>query len=246
MATLAARRALLRILGTELPIIQAPMAGVQVGALAVAVSDVGGLGSLPCAMLTVETMRKELAAIRAATSKPYNVNFFCHTQPPPSVECEATWRKLLAPYFREYGIDADSIPAGPGRAPFTAELADALEEFAPRVVSFHFGLPSPALVARVKSWGSKILASATTVDEAGWLEANGADAVIAQGADAGGHRGTRSRVDSSRVRRRTSSRRDPGDRRARALRASSARCACCSSSRAVSARRPRCRGRAAS
>ena len=117
------------------------------------------------------------------------MNFFCHTPPTPSAEREAAWRQLLAPYFTEYGIDADSIPAGPGRAPFTAEAADALEEFEPRVVSFHFGLPAPDLVARVKSWGSKILASATTVDEARWLEAHGVDAIIAQGSEAGGHRG---------------------------------------------------------
>ena len=189
MATGAARQALLRILGTELPIIQAPMAGVQLGALAVAVSNAGGLGSLPCAMLTVDAMRKELAAIRVGTSEPYNVNFFCHTPPTPSAEREAAWRKLLAPYFREHGIDEASIPAGPGRAPFTSESADALEEFQPRVVSFHFGLPASDLVARVKRWGSKILASATTVNEARWLEANGVDAVIAQGSEAGGHRG---------------------------------------------------------
>jgi nitronate monooxygenase len=189
MATLAARQTLLRLLGTELPIVQAPMAGAQVGALAAAVSNAGGLGSLPCAMLTVETMRKEIAAIRAATDKPYNVNFFCHTPPTPSAEREAAWRKLLAPYFAEHGIDAESIPAGPGRAPFTAESAAALEQFEPRVVSFHFGLPSAELVARVKRWGATILASATTVDEARWLEAHGADAVIAQGSEAGGHRG---------------------------------------------------------
>jgi nitronate monooxygenase len=152
------------------------------------VSNAGGLGSLPCAMLSVETMRKELAAIGAGTGKAYNVNFFCHTPPAPSAEREAAWRNLLAPYFSEYDIDADSIPAGPGRAPFTTELADALEEFEPRVVSFHFGLPSPELVARVKRWGSKILSSATTVDEARWLERNGVDAVIAQGVEAGGHR----------------------------------------------------------
>jgi nitronate monooxygenase len=165
------------------------MAGVQLGALAVAVSNAGGLGSLPCAMLTVEGMRKELAAIRDATAKPYNVNFFCHTPPTPSAAGEAAWRKLLAPYFAEYGIDAGAISPGPGRAPFTAEAADALAELEPRVVSFHFGLPPRELVAQVKRSGAAILASATTVDEARWLEANGADAVIAQGAEAGGHRG---------------------------------------------------------
>jgi nitronate monooxygenase len=165
------------------------MAGVQVGALAIAVSNAGGLGSLPCALIGVETMRKELAAIRAATTRPYNVNFFCHTPPAPSAERDAAWRKLMTPYFDEYGIDSSSIAAGPGRAPFTDEWADALEEFAPRVVSFHFGLPAPELLARVRRWGSTVLASATTVAEARWLEANGADAVIAQGLEAGGHRG---------------------------------------------------------
>jgi nitronate monooxygenase len=189
MQKVAARQALLRLLGTELPIIQAPMAGVQAGALAITVSTSGGLGSLPCAMLTVETMSKELAAICAATDRPYNVNFFCHAPPSPSADREAVWRRALAPYFGEYGIEPDAIPAAPARAPFTAASADALEEFKPRVVSFHFGLPAPELVARVKRWGSKVVASATTVDEALWLEANGVDAIVAQGAEAGGHRG---------------------------------------------------------
>src|SRR5687767_15464643 len=110
-------------LGSELRLIQAPMAGFQGAALAIAVCKAGGLGSLPCAMLTVEAMRKELAAIRAGTTSPYNVNFFCHTPPAPSADREAAWRKLLTPYFDEYGIDADSIPAGPGRAPFSGEWA---------------------------------------------------------------------------------------------------------------------------
>ena len=189
MPNVAASKALLRLLGTELPIIQAPMAGVQTSALALAVSRSGGLGSLPCAMLSAETMRKELAAIRAGTDAPYNVNFFCHAPPSPNAEREAAWRRALAPYFREYGIEPDAITAAPARAPFTAALADALEEARPRVVSFHFGLPAPELVARVKRWGSKILASATAVDEARWLEAHGADAIIAQGSEAGGHRG---------------------------------------------------------
>jgi nitronate monooxygenase len=178
-----------KLLGTELPIVQAPMAGVQGAALAVAVSNAGGLGSLPCAMLTVDAMRKELAAIRAQTRKPFNVNFFCHRPPDPGFEREAAWRAALAPYYEEYGIDASAIPAGPGRQPFTAEIADALAEFKPPVVSFHFGLPAPELLARVRSWGAKILSSATTVDEARWLEAHGVDAVIAQGIEAGGHRG---------------------------------------------------------
>jgi nitronate monooxygenase len=184
-----ASTAIARLLGTELPIIQAPMAGAQVSALTIAVSNAGGLGSLPCAMLTLDGMRKELAAVKAGTSKPYNVNFFCHAPPVPDAQREAAWRKVLSPYYKEYGIDPAAIPAGPGRAPFSAEAADALEDFRPAVVSFHFGLPSPELLARVQAWGSKVLASATSVDEARWLEARGVDAVIAQSAEAGGHQG---------------------------------------------------------
>jgi len=181
--------ALTQLLGMALPIIQAPMAGVQAGTLAVAVSNAGGLGSLPCALLSVDGMRKELAAIAAQTDRPYNVNFFCHAEPVPDAQREAAWRTTLDPYYREFGIDPAGIPAGPGRAPFTAAAADVLAEFRPRVVSFHFGLPSEALLARVRTWNAKVLASATTVDEARWLEAQGVDAIIAQGAEAGGHRG---------------------------------------------------------
>ncbi|OFZ93839.1 MAG: 2-nitropropane dioxygenase [Betaproteobacteria bacterium RIFCSPLOWO2_02_67_12] len=178
-----------QLLGIDLPIIQAPMAGAQGSALAVAVSNAGGLGSLPCAMLSPEAMRGELAAISKQTAKPYNVNFFCHAPPAASAEREAAWRAALAPYYKEFGIDADQVPAGPGRAPFSAEAAEVLGEFRPAVVSFHFGLPSVDLVAQAKSWGAKILSSATTIDEARWLEARGVDAVIAQGVEAGGHRG---------------------------------------------------------
>ena len=177
------------LLGIDLPIIQAPMAGVQVSALAVAVSNAGGLGSLPCAMLTAEVMQQELAAIRAQTDKPFNVNFFCHVPPTPSEERQARWHEALAPYFTEFGIDPATIASGPGRSPFTAAVADALAEFKPPIVSFHFGLPTAELMARVRSWGAKIIGCATTVDEARWLEAHGADAIIAQGNEAGGHRG---------------------------------------------------------
>jgi nitronate monooxygenase len=178
-----------QLLDIKLPIIQAPMAGVQGSALAIAVSNAGALGSLPCAMLSLEAMLGELTAIRAKTNKPFNVNFFCHVPPAPSAEREAAWRAALAPYYDEYEIDAASIPAGPGRMPFSADAADVLAEFRPAVVSFHFGLPSAELLARVKAWGSKILSSATTVEEARWLEAHGVDAIIAQGIEAGGHRG---------------------------------------------------------
>ena len=177
------------LLGIELPIIQAPMAGVQGSALALAVSNAGGLGSLPCAMLSLDAMRNELAKIKSHTTRPYNVNFFCHVPPTPSAERETVWRAALARYYQEFGLDMADIPAGPGRTPFSSEFADALSEFKPTVVSFHFGLPSTELVARVRSWGSKIFCSATTVDEARWLEAHGVDAIIAQGLEAGGHRG---------------------------------------------------------
>lgn len=177
------------LLGTDWPIIQAPMAGVQGSALAIAVSEAGGLGSLPCAMLGPDALRNELAAIRSRTERPFNVNFFCHTPPVPSAEREAAWRGTLAPYYREFGLDPAAVPAGPGRAPFSAEFAEVLSEFEPPVVSFHFGLPTAGLLARVKAWGATVLSSATTVDEARWLEAHGADAVIAQGVEAGGHRG---------------------------------------------------------
>jgi nitronate monooxygenase len=177
------------ILGIELPIVQAPMAGVQGSALAVAVSNAGGLGSLPCAMLGPDAMRKELDAIRAQTTRPFNVNFFCHTPPVPSAEHEAAWRTALAPYYQELGVDVGTTAGGSSRTPFDLAAADVLEEFRPAVVSFHFGLPSPALLARVRGWGAKVLSSATTVEEARWLEARGVDAVIAQGLEAGGHRG---------------------------------------------------------
>ena len=178
-----------QLLGVGLPIIQAPMAGVQGSALAIAVSNAGGLGSLPCAMLGLDTMRSELATIKAQCGKPFNVNFFCHVPPLANAERDGVWRGVLAPYYKELGIEADSIPSGPGRIPFSSEAADLLSEFKPAVVSFHFGLPSPALVERVKGYGSKVLSSATTVEEALWLEARGVDAIIAQGLEAGGHRG---------------------------------------------------------
>jgi nitronate monooxygenase len=177
------------LLGVETPIIQAPMAGVQGAALAAAVSNAGGLGSLPAAMLGVGALRAELATLRAQTSRPFNVNFFCHVPPAPEATGEESWRRALAPYYAELGVDPQAIPAAPVRAPFNQEMADALAEFRPAVVSFHFGLPSQELVARVRGWGARILSSATTVDEARWLEARGVDAIIAQGIEAGGHRG---------------------------------------------------------
>ncbi len=177
------------LLGTELPIIQAPMAGVQDSTLAIAVSEAGGLGSLPCAMLDPEGVRDELAELAAKTSGPFNVNFFCHKPPAADARQEAAWQAALAPYYEELGIDPGSVASGAGRAPFSDETADVLEAFKPAVVSFHFGLPSDELLARVRRWGSKVLCSATTVEEARWLASRGVDAVIAQGVEAGGHRG---------------------------------------------------------
>ncbi len=179
------------LLQTQLPLIQAPMAGVQGARLAVAVCEAGGLGSLPCAMLSPDALRAELKVLRTQTRLPWNLNFFCHAEVPRDAAREEIWRQLLAPYHREF--ETQPGPAGGGRAPFSEQLADLVEEDGslgmPKFVSFHFGLPSEHLLARVRIWGAKILASATTVAEARWLEDHGVDAVIAQGLEAGGHRG---------------------------------------------------------
>ena len=180
---------MLNFLGTDLPIIQAPMAGVQDSRLAAAVSNAGGLGSLPCAMLTAAALRAELEALKGSTNRPFNLNFFAHTPPEPDTSAEKSWRAALAPYYREYGLDEGVIANGPGRQPFNTEMAAIVEEFRPAVVSFHFGLPAPELLQRVKAAGATVLSSATTVEEALWLEGNGADGIIAQGLEAGGHRG---------------------------------------------------------
>ena len=177
------------LFNTNFSLIQAPMAGVQGSALTIAVSNAGGLGSLPCAMLTADGLRKELMAITAQTDKPYNVNFFCHTPTPVDTQREAAWKASLAPFYKALGIAMSDAAPGASRAPFDAAVADVLSEFKPPVVSFHFGLPSPELLARVRGWGAKVMSSATTVDEARWLEAHGADIIIAQGMEAGGHRG---------------------------------------------------------
>jgi nitronate monooxygenase len=177
------------LLGIELPIVQAPMAGVQASALAIAVSNAGGLGSLPCAMLSADAIRNEIAAIRSKSAKPFNVNFFCHVQPDANVAEQTAWTERLTPYYRELGLDPGSIAAGPGRFPFNASAAQVLEDAKPPVVSFHFGLPSAELMSRVRAWGAKVLGCATTVAEARWLEERGVDAIVAQGIEAGGHRG---------------------------------------------------------
>ena len=182
-------RRLLDLLGIELPIIQAPMAGATGAAMAIAVSEAGGLGSLPCALLTVEKARAEIGAIREGTSRPLNVNFFCHAPPQPDPEREEAWRSRLAPYRAELGVEVSADVTAFNRAPFDDAMCNLVEEFEPEVVSFHFGLPKRRLLDRVKSVGCKVLGSATTVGEARWLANQGCDAVIAQGLEAGGHRG---------------------------------------------------------
>jgi nitronate monooxygenase len=180
---------ILNLFGIELPIIQAPMAGANLSELVIAVSEAGGLGSLPCALLGPEQMRSELGAIRQRTSKRFNANFFCHTPATFDPSREAVWRKRLEQYYVELGLDPMAQSPALERAPFDEARCDIVCEFRPEVVSFHFGLPGKGLLERVKATGAKIISSATTVDEARWLEDHGCDAVIAQGAEAGGHRG---------------------------------------------------------
>ena len=172
-----------------MPIIQAPMAGVQDYRLAAAVCNAGGLGSLPAAMLSPEQLQQQLDNLTRATGNPFNVNFFCHTPPQPNPAAEQHWQALLKPEFERLGLSDAGNTSGPQRQPFSDIHADILEHYRPAVVSFHFGLPSKSLLDRVKGWHSKVIASATTVAEARWLEAQGADAVIVQGMEAGGHRG---------------------------------------------------------
>ena len=181
--------ALLALLKTELPLIQAPLAGAQGSRLAIAAAQAGALGSLPAAMLSMDTLQAELQRLQAA-GLPYNVNFFCHTPPVTDPVRDAAWRTRLSHRFdAEFGTDLRNAPGGAGRVPFTAEAAELLAHYRPPVMSFHFGLPTPALLQSVKDWGAVVMSSATTVEEARWLQAHGADVVIAQGLEAGGHRG---------------------------------------------------------
>ncbi len=179
---------LAELLGVRWPLVQAPMAGVQGVDLALAVSGAGGLGSLPCAMLSPQALHDALLQIQGQCL-PVNLNFFCHVPAPADPVREAAWRSALAPYYREMGLDTDASVPFAAREPFTSATADLLEPFRPTVISFHFGLPSEALLARVRGWGTRVLSSATTLAEAEWLERRGVDAIIAQGLEAGGHRG---------------------------------------------------------
>lgn len=182
-------RRILDLLRIDVPILLAPMAGTGLSDLAIAVAEAGGLGSLPTALLAPDQVRGELEKFRRHTTRPINLNFFCHAPPAADPAREAAWRARLAPYYRELGLDPDAPVKAASRAPFDDALCRLVEDLRPEVVSFHFGLPEPALLARVRATGAVILSSATTVEEARWLEARGCDAIIAQGAEAGGHRG---------------------------------------------------------
>lgn len=182
-------RRLMDLFKIDHPIVLAPMAGAVDAALVIAVAKAGGLGSLPVALFNEAQMRAQVATIRAATRQAINLNFFCHTPPVPNNAREHAWREALKPYYVELGIDPAAPVPSSNRTPFDAALCAAVEELKPEVVSFHFGLPEAALLKRVKAAGCVVMSSATTVAEARWLEAQGCDVVIAQGYEAGGHRG---------------------------------------------------------
>jgi nitronate monooxygenase len=184
-------RRILDLLRIDVPILLAPMAGPGLAELAIGVAEAGGLGALPTALLSAEQVRGEVATFRSRTraGRPINLNFFCHAPPAPDPVRDAAWRDRLAPYYRELGLDPSAPIKPSARAPFDDALCRLVEELRPEVVSFHFGLPEPALLDRVRATGAVILGCATTVAEARWLDAHGCDAIIAQGAEAGGHRG---------------------------------------------------------
>ncbi len=176
------------LLGIDVPVVQAPMAGSGGADLTAVVSEAGGLGSLPCALLTADAIRAEVASIRARTAKPFSLNFFCHAKGEATKEQIAAWTKRLAPYYAEF-----AIPTGQAHAsrlpPFGDATCAVVEELRPAVVSFHFGLPAAGLVERVKATGATVMSSATSVAEARWLVEHGCEVIIAQGLEAGGHRG---------------------------------------------------------
>lgn len=183
-------RRILDLFGVEFPILQAPMAGASDADLAIAVARAGGLGALPAGMLSSEQLRAQVERFRAAVGdRPINLNFLAHKMPVPSNVREHAWRERLKPYYIEFGIDPAAPVTSTSRLPFDAAMCGIVEELKPTVVSFHYGLPEEELVRRVKATGCKVICSATTVEEAKFLEASGCDAVIVQGLEAGGHRG---------------------------------------------------------
>jgi nitronate monooxygenase len=182
-------RHLLDLLKIEIPFIQAPMAGSDSVALARSVSSTGALGSLACALLSPDEIRKAVRTLREGMTRPFNLNFFCHTMEAPAAAATERWKNFLRPHYERLGLDIQHVAKSRLRLPFDDEMCAVVEEVRPEVVSFHFGLPSPNLVERLKGQGIKILSSATSVREARWLASRGCDAVIAQGIEAGGHRG---------------------------------------------------------
>src|ERR1700753_4215467 len=182
-------RRIIELFKTEFPIVLAPMAGVMDAELVIAAAQGGALGSLPCAMLSAEEAREQVNISRQRVSAPINMNFFVHTPAEADPQQEARWKRRLAAYYDEHGLDPAAPVNAANRTPFDAAACEVVEELKPEVVSFHFGLPDRALLKRVKAAGCIVIASATIVREAIWLEENGADAIIAQGAEAGGHRG---------------------------------------------------------
>ncbi|HEY0911209.1 MAG TPA: nitronate monooxygenase, partial [Bradyrhizobium sp.] len=182
-------RRIIELFKTEFPIVLAPMAGVMDAELVIAAAQGGALGSLPCAMLSADKAREQVNIIRQRVSAPVNMNFFCHQPVDADPAREAGWRKQLELYHQELGLDPATPSTAANRAPFDAASCKVVEELKPEVVSFHFGLPQQALLRRIKAAGCLVMGSATIVREAIWLEENGADIIIAQGAEAGGHRG---------------------------------------------------------
>jgi nitronate monooxygenase len=183
-------RRLLDLFKIEHPILLAPMAGAMDAELAIAVANAGGLGALPAGMLNADQLRTQMAQFCAATAnKPINLNFFAHKAPVPNNAREHAWREKLKPYYLEFGIDPAAPVPTTNRIPFDSTMCAVVEELKPDVASFHFGLPDAELVKRVKGSGARVICSATTLAEARFLEKNGCDAVIAQGLEAGGHRG---------------------------------------------------------
>ncbi len=183
---------LARLFGVRLPIVQSPMLGSSTPELAAAVSNAGGLGSLACASMRPEALAAAIADMRGRTNGAFNANFFAHKATAPDPERMRRAADRLAPYYAEFGLEppheiaASATEAKPG---FSEGQLAALETSPPPVVSFHFGLPEGDAVARLKAAGSKVIATATTPAEARVLEAAGCDAIIAQGWEAGGHRG---------------------------------------------------------
>jgi nitronate monooxygenase len=174
------------LLGSRLPIVQAPMAGAGGVELAVAAMTAGAVGSLPCAMLKPDEVRAQAAEVRARALGPLNLNFFCHQMPPPPDH--SAWLELLRPFYDGFGLEP-LAEEGLVRAPFDEAMAEAVEAVRPEIVSFHFGLPEGRLLERVRASGARVITSATTVAEARWLAERGVDGVIAQGFEAGGHAG---------------------------------------------------------